>query len=161
MRVVVFVGSEPASADPRRIDRNGIAMRTISSVAAPANTAGRSCIQSVQRAHAVDSSESRQLLSASALRSRRRSTSRPKIPSIAGSSVSAASTVNATATAAATATPYRKLTPRANIPSIAMHTIIPANRTARPEVSSDSTAASSRCIPRSRPWRYRVTMNSA
>ena len=52
--------------------------------------------------------------------------------------VSAASIVNQTVIAAATATPYRKLTPSANMPSIAMHTMIPANMTARPEVSSDS-----------------------
>ena len=50
-------------------------------------------------------------------------------------------TVNATAIEVPTATPYRKLTPSANMPSIAMQTIIPANITARPEVSSDSTIA--------------------
>ena len=69
--------------------------------------------------------------------------------------------MNATAIEAAIATPYRKLTPSANIPSIAMHTIIPANSTARPEVSIASTTASSPLSPRIRPWRYRVTMNSA
>ena len=77
----------------------------------------------------------------------------PKNPSMAGSSVSDARTVNATAIEVPTATPYRKLTPSANIPSIAMHTIIPANSTARPEVSSDSTTASSPLSPRSSPWR--------
>ena len=89
------------------------------------------------------------LPSRSARRSRRRSTRRPKNPSIAGSSVIDASTVNATAIAAATPTPYRKLTPSANIPSIAMQTITPANRTARPDVSIDSTTASSTDCPRS------------
>ena len=59
--------------------------------------------------------------------------------------------MNATAIAAATATPYRKLTPSANMPSIAMHTISPANSTARPDVSSDSITACSALRPRRRP----------
>lgn len=57
-------------------------------------------------------------------------------------------TVKATVTAAAMATPWRKLTPRANMPSIAMHTISPANSTARPLVSIASTTAASRDSPR-------------
>ena len=42
--------------------------------------------------------------------------------------------VSATAMAEETDRPYRKLTPRANWPSSAMHTVLPANRTVRPEV---------------------------
>ena len=42
-----------------------------------------------------------------------------------------------------------------------MQTVIPANRTARPEVSSASAIASSGVSPRSSPWRNRVTMKSA
>ena len=89
----------------------------------------------------------------SARRSLRRNTRVPNNPSMAGSSVSEAMTVNATAIEVPTATPYRKLTPSANMPSIAMQTIIPANNTARPDVSRDSTTASSPPRPRSSPWR--------
>ena len=135
------------------MEKNGIAMITMIPAAAAANTAGRRCIHPVQRAHAGDSSELLRSPSRSAWRSRRRSTKRPKKPSSAGNSVSAAMTVNATATAEAIAMPYRKLTPSANMPSIAMQTIIPANSTARPDVSNDSTTASSRERPRSRPCR--------
>ena len=77
------------------------------------------------------------------------STREPNKPSSAGSSVSAATTVNATAIAAATATPYRKLTRSATCPASRCTTIAPANSTARPDVSSDSTVASSRLCPRS------------
>ena len=42
--------------------------------------------------------------------------------------------VSATPRAADTASPYRKLTPRANMPRSAMHTMAPAKSTARPEV---------------------------
>ena len=47
------------------------------------------------------------------------------------------------------------------MPSSAMHTVPPANRTARPEVSIAVTAASRGLRPASRPRRYLVTMNSA
>ena len=47
------------------------------------------------------------------------------------------------------------------MPSSAMQTVMPANRTARPEVSSALTAASSGVAPRMISWRYRVTMKSA
>ena len=59
----------------------------------------------------------------------------PKTPSSAGSKVTAASTVKTTVSAEATARPFRKLTPRTRMPSSATHTVLPANRTARPEVS--------------------------
>ena len=153
MRVVDPDGSLPASAEPRRIDRNGIASTSMISVAPAANSSGRCCSLSLQLAQRGDSSLVRSLPSRSCRRSGRRSTFGPKKPSRAGSSVSAATTVKDTATEAATATPYRKLTPSANIPSIAMQTIIPANITARPEVSSDSITACSLVCPRSSPWR--------
>ena len=47
------------------------------------------------------------------------------------------------------------------MPSSAMHTVLPANRTARPEVSMAWTAASSGVSPACRPRRCLVTMNSA
>ena len=52
MRVVVLAGSLPASAEPSRIEKNGIAMMIITAAATTANTAGRCCIQPLQRAHA-------------------------------------------------------------------------------------------------------------
>ncbi len=77
------------------------------------------------------------------------STLRPKNPSSAGSRVSEATTVVATLREAATATPYRNDRPSANRPSSAMQTVMPANSTARPEVSSAVTVASSGLAPSS------------
>ena len=42
-----------------------------------------------------------------------------------------------------------------------MQTVMPANRTARPDVSRASTMASSTGLPAWMPWRMRVTMKSA
>ena len=42
-----------------------------------------------------------------------------------------------------------------------MHTIVPANKTARPEVFTASTIDDSVSFPASSPWRCRVTMNRA
>ncbi len=163
MRVVVFDGSEPASEEPRRIERNGIAIRTSTSAAAVAIRAGRAC--TTARPNGPSPATHRCSVSspaASARRSAPAEDSRPEESRAAQAArVSAASTVKRTATLAATATPYRKLTPSANIPSSAMQTVIPANITARPEVSSESTIASSTDLPRCRPCRKRVTMKSA
>ena len=79
----------------------------------------------------------------------------------AGSRVRAAIMVNDTPMAAAMARPYRKVTPRANMPSRAMQTMIPANSTARPDVLTALTMEGSTSLPAMRPWRWRVTMNSA
>ena len=147
-------GSDPASAEPSRIEKNGIAIRIITPAPTAANSAGRFSMRPAQRAQPGDSSvvRSSPALSCAALAAAKDARI-PKKPSSAGSSVSAAITVNATAMHAAIATPYRKLTPSANRPSRAMQTIIPANSTARPEVSTDSITASSPLRPRSRPWR--------
>ena len=51
--------------------------------------------------------------------------------------------VSATVTAAAADRPSRKLTPSANWPSSARHTVRPANSTVRPEVFTASATASS------------------
>lgn len=48
-----------------------------------------------------------------------------------------------------------------SIPASAMHTVPPANSTARPEVFSAVMAASSGVTPPMTPLRCRVTMNSA
>ena len=141
--------------------KNGRVKMIITINAKAAKIAGRRPRIRVQRAHSGDSSSVVSSPARTARRSRRRGTRPPTAPNSAGSSVSAAITVNATTTAAATATPYRKLTPSANIPSIAITTIIPANSTARPEVSIASTTASSRLTPRRVACRKRVTMNSA
>ena len=85
----------------------------------------------------------------------------PMKPSMAGRRVRAATMVRATPMAAATARPYRKLTPRANMPSSAMHTMIPANRTARPEVLTALMMEDSTSRPATRPCRWRVTMKRA
>ena len=47
------------------------------------------------------------------------------------------------------------------MPSRAMHTMIPANRTARPEVLTAFTIEDSTSRPAMRPWRCRVTMKRA
>jgi len=47
------------------------------------------------------------------------------------------------------------------MPSRAMHTMIPANMTARPEVLTALTIDSSMSLPATRPCRWRVTMNRA
>ena len=102
---MVLDGSVPASAEPSRIEKNGMAMMIMIAAATAAKTAGRLLIASAQRTHAGDSTWVVSLPSFSARRSRRRGTQGPRIPSSAGSRVSAAMTVKATVTDAAMATP--------------------------------------------------------
>ena len=47
------------------------------------------------------------------------------------------------------------------MPSTAMHTVMPANRTARPEVLTEIAMASSVVMPACTFCRNRVTMNNA
>ena len=105
MRVVLPAGSEPASAEPSRIEKNGTAIRSINAAAAAAISAGRSLSARAQRPQLGDSSLLVSSPAASLRRALRPSTRVPKNPSRAGSSVNAATTVNRTATLAATATP--------------------------------------------------------
>ena len=49
--------------------------------------------------------------------------------------MSEATSVSSTAITAAIASPYMNATPVANMPSRAITTVVPASRTARPEVS--------------------------
>ncbi len=79
----------------------------------------------------------------------------------AGSRVTEAATVSTTVNEAATATPLRKLRRRISMPISAMHTVAPANTTARPVVATEFTAASVTPRPRLSPRRCLVTMNSA
>jgi hypothetical protein len=58
-------------------------------------------------------------------------------------------------------TPSRNRRLVTSIPASAMHTVPPANSTARPEVLSAATAASSGSLPPRMPFRCRVTMNRA
>ena len=107
--MVVEAGSELASAEPSRIEKNGTAHSSITHVATAANSAGRRASQSVQRRHSGRLVVAwRALLRAIARRSPRRSTRPPNSDSSAGVSVSAPITVKATMIAAANATPYRK-----------------------------------------------------
>ena len=85
----------------------------------------------------------------------------PRKPSSAGSRVIAAAMVNSTVIAAEIPKPFRKPRFSTSSPSSAMHTVLPANSTARPEVFSDLTAASSGVIPALMPVRCRVMTNSA
>ena len=109
MRVVVLVGSEPASAEPRRIERNGIAMMRTSSVAVAPTRFGRRLTNAGPARPEPGAAGLRQRVGRGgrprALRWRRESTRGPMKLRIAGSSVSAAMTVHATAMLAATATP--------------------------------------------------------
>ena len=159
-QVVVEEGSLPWSEVPSRKLSTGMAKMTMTAAATVASTAGERSTVPDQRAHrplgpgAVTWPASRRCC-------RRLSTRIPKTPSSAGSKVTAAATVNATVSAQATARPFRKVIPSTKMPSSAMHTVPPANSTARPEVSIAATAASSAVSPDCRPRRCRVTMNSA
>ena len=77
----------------------------------------------------------------------------PTQPSSAGSSVNEARTISSTPSAEATATPWTKLSPMSIRPSSEMMTVVPANSTARPLVSIDSTTDSSTSRPRPKPSR--------
>ncbi len=99
--------------------------------------------------------------SASRRRSRRLRARMPMKDSRAGSRVTEAATVRTTVSEAAIATPPRKLSRRISMPSRAMHTVAPANTTARPVVATALVTASATGSPRLSPRRCLVTMNSA
>ena len=80
---------------------------------------------------------------------------------MAGSRVSDVTMVRTTTSEIVTATPCREGSGRTSSPSSAAHTVTPASNTARPEVLSAVTAASSGVCPASSPLRCRVTTNSA
>ena len=124
---------------------------------------GRRWMKSAQRGQkpVVELPTTRGPFSLRFLRCFRLMTRGPMKPKRAGNSVKAAIIVHATPREAAMARPYRKLTPRANMPSRAMHTMMPANNTARPEVFTAVTMESSTELPAIRPCRCRVTMNRA
>ena len=141
-RVVALV----RGAEPKAEHRDG-EHPTITAAAVTAKTAGLRSTVPDQRAHSPAGTGGGSPGGRSARRCRRLSTRIPNTPSSAGSRVTAASTVNTTVSAEAIARPFRKLTPRTRMPSSAMHTVLPANRTARPEVSMALTAASSGVSP--------------
>ena len=70
-------------------------------------------------------------------------------PSIAGSSVTDAIIIVSTAREPATARPDTNFSPTRNMPSSEIITVVPANRTARPAVSSAVAVAVSGSWP---PW---------
>jgi hypothetical protein len=90
-----------------------------------------------------------------------RSTAGPANPSNAGSSVTEATMVSSTAMMALTAMPLTKEMPMMNRPSMEMHTVTPAKRTARPAVVRAVAHASSDDAPSWRHARKRVRMNRA
>jgi hypothetical protein len=71
----------------------------------------------------------------------------PTKPSTAGSKVTAASMLTRTAVAPPTATPSTNVKPMRRIPRKEIITVVPAKRTARPEVVIDTAAASSALRP--------------
>ena len=75
--------------------------------------------------------------------------------------MSDATAVTKTTTAAAPASPVMNDRPMRSMPSSEITTVVAANATARPAVSSATTVASSTEAPLCRFSRYRVTMNSA
>ena len=83
------------------------------------------------------------------------------IASSAGKKVIDATIINKTPITAPIAKPRAKANPITNRPSNEMITVMPAKITARPEVSTASTTASSTLKPSARHSRYRVTMNNA
>ena len=85
----------------------------------------------------------------------------PTKPSTAGSSVTAASIVISTPSEMPIARPCTAGTSISSIPSTAMTTVVPANTTERPAVSSASTTALSGWWPSRSACRYRVTISSA
>ncbi len=60
---------------------------------------------------------------------------------------------NSTAAMAPKARPYTKGWPMSSMPSSEMTTVVPANSTARPDVSRARTAAPLGSRPSARPWR--------
>ena len=138
MRVVFDAGSLPASLAPRCRPNTGAASASITLVAATAAMAGRRCTAWTQRSQ----NPGWVLGERPAPRPRISPTRRPVTPSSAGRRVNEAARTLTTPSAAATATPLRTLTPRANMPSIAITTVVPAKSTARPAVFiAASTAA--------------------
>ena len=78
-----------------------------------------------------------------------------------GNKVIEASIVMMTVLEAATPRPLKKPKPKNSMPSRATQTVAPAKITARPEVLSEVTMASSTLMPCCRFWRARVTMKRA
>ena len=122
-------------------------MATTVARARSAGSFGRRSIIRAQRYQAPVTTSSTGPLAFNCARWRRLSTLRPTKPSSDGSSVSDAAMVRTTVNDADTATPYRNDSPRANWPSRAMHTVIPAKNTARPAVLTAFTVASSTLCP--------------
>ena len=140
--MVQLAGSVLASEVPRRSPRTGSAISVITARDARAVSTLCRSTRRAQREPIPCGSSRTGPLPASAARSRRESTFGPRKPSSAGSRVRAVAMVSATVTAAAADRPSRKLTPSANWPSSATHTVRPANSTVRPEVFTASAAAS-------------------
>ncbi len=140
--MLVPVGSLPASALCRRIDRNGITHASITASDSSASGFGRDCTITLQRRQVESWATSP---AAACRRSERegRTTRCPKRDSSAGTTVNEATSTSSTVMIDAIDSPYMNATPVANMPSSAMITVLPASRIALPEVSIASITAAS------------------
>ena len=143
-RVVWPAGSLPASLDARRSPSAGAANASMVAVATMAVSAGRRCTRCTHRSQKAGLVPS---APGAAWRLPSSPTRRPIRLRNAGSRVSDAASTTTTPIAAATAAPLSRLTPSANIPSRAITTVVPANRTARPEVLIAASTACSTSPP--------------
>ena len=155
--MVSEVGFPPESGNANRIENIGIARTT--RISRPPKNAGHGR-RWTTRLHLNHRLCSRGL-GVVVRRIENRSMVRPANPRMAGSSVMDANMMMATVTDVPTAIPFTKSTPIRNRPSSEITTVVPANTTARPAVSMARTTACWGSKPSLRPWRYRVTMNSA
>ncbi len=78
---------------------------------------------------------------------------RPAKPSMAGKRVRAPAITSSTATMVPTAKPWRKGSWSTKSPTSEMTTVVPANRTARPDVASETMTAWRGSRPSNRPCR--------
>ncbi len=156
-RAVVVVESAAMSCWPSVSDSNGIVSGIrIRSATSPASI-GRLAISFASFAHTPLRTSS----SVAGWRTRSELIRGPRIPSSAGSSVSAASTAITTAIAA-----IRPIVVTSGIPATASDTsaivtVLPAKNTAPPEVATARAIDSSIGNPSCKPRKWRVTMNSA
>ena len=154
-------GSVPWSELPSCSESTGTETSRIAAIAASERIFGRRATNADQRCHPPASTAASGPLFLSERRSLRLSTRNFWNPSSDGSNVSEAVIVIITVSAAEIPTPLRNENPSTSIPSNAIHTVNPANSTARPEVLIEEMIESSTLIPCLRFCLLLVTMNSA
>ena len=159
--MVVLGGFEPWSELPRCNEKKGMDINTMTTSAASERIRGRRATKSAHRCQLVATTTGSGPWAWSARLSLRLRAWCFWKPSRAGRSVRDANIVISTVSEEAMATPLRNESRRTSMPSSAIHTVMPAKSTARPEVLTAVIIESSTLIPRFRPWRLRVTMKSA